>query len=222
MIIDKYFPGLVEKIGYYEFIGDIISKDNIEIKISLSITGGIRAKNGIRAENGGIRAENGDIWAENGDIWAENGIRAENGDIWAENGIWAKNGDIWAENGIWAKNGDIRAKNGDIWAENGGIWAENGDIWAENGDIRAKNGDIWAVGEIKFKDKIIFFGIESKSIYIICDKLWTIWILDTHIKIGCEFHSKIKWKNFTDHEISKMNYQALEFWNKEKELILKL
>ena len=37
--------------------------------------------------------------------------------------------------------------------------------------------------------------------------------------IGCEEHTFGEWKNFTDKEISKMDYYALEWWKKWKEFI---
>ncbi len=49
---------------------------------------------------------------------------------------------------------------------------------------------------------------------------WWVFILKNHIQIGCEFHSKDEWKNFTDNEISVMHSKALEFWGKYKNLIL--
>ena len=101
MIIDKDFPGLIEKIGYYyEFIGDIISDENIEIKIYLSVTGSIKAVGSIEAEG-------------------------------------------WIEAGGWIKVGG---------------WIRSG------GSIKAV-GSIKAGGSIE-ANKIIFFGIESKSIIL--------------------------------------------------------
>ena len=39
--------------------------------------------------------------------------------------------------------------------------------------------------------------------------------------IGYQQHSIEKWKNFTDDEISKLDEDALEWWNKWKDHILK-
>lgn len=40
------------------------------------------------------------------------------------------------------------------------------------------------------------------------------------IKIGCEDHTREFWMNATDDEIAKMEYRALKFWGKYKNLIL--
>jgi len=40
------------------------------------------------------------------------------------------------------------------------------------------------------------------------------------IKIGCQKHSKNKWRKFSDDEISKMHKEALKFWKLYKEKIL--
>ena len=51
---------------------------------------------------------------------------------------------------------------------------------------------------------------------------WDILIFDSHISIGCEFHSIAEWKNFNAKEISKMHRGALEFLEENKEKILKI
>jgi hypothetical protein len=65
-------------------------------------------------------------------------------------------------------------------------------------------------------------GIKTHAIFFITGKRWPITVMDTHIKIGCELHSKEKWASFTDTEIAEMNSGALEFWNEEKDFILSL
>ena len=52
--------------------------------------------------------------------------------------------------------------------------------------------------------------------------LWTAYITTNHIRIGCQSHKLSKWENFTDKEISKMHPGALEYWNKNKEVIIAL
>jgi uncharacterized protein YjbI with pentapeptide repeats len=49
---------------------------------------------------------------------------------------------------------------------------------------------------------------------------WDIIIFDSHMKIGCEFHSIKKWNTYSDNRISEMNGYALEFWKKSKEFIM--
>jgi hypothetical protein len=41
------------------------------------------------------------------------------------------------------------------------------------------------------------------------------------LTIGCEQHTIVKWKSFTDERISKMDNNALVWWNKWKDFIFK-
>lgn len=49
---------------------------------------------------------------------------------------------------------------------------------------------------------------------------WDTFVFDSHIKIGCEFHSIKEWKNFSDGGINRMDRNALEFWKKSKKFIM--
>jgi uncharacterized protein YjbI with pentapeptide repeats len=49
---------------------------------------------------------------------------------------------------------------------------------------------------------------------------WPIYIFKTHIKIGCQIHTKQEWLNFSDADIAKMESRASEFWAKWKKHIL--
>ncbi|MGZ5053409.1 MAG: pentapeptide repeat-containing protein [Methylobacter sp.] len=49
---------------------------------------------------------------------------------------------------------------------------------------------------------------------------WPVLIFDSHIKIGCQFHSTEEWSEFDDDKIKSMSGGALEFWNKNKSMIL--
>ena len=52
---------------------------------------------------------------------------------------------------------------------------------------------------------------------------WPVLIFDDHIKIGCEFHTIKEWDEFDDNTIKRMEREdALEFWNKNKAVILAL
>ena len=81
---------------------------------------------------------------------------------------------------------------------------------------------IQAYGEIKAKEYISLDGIESKTFYNIIGKKWTVTVMDTHIKIGCEFHSREKWANFSNAEITLMGHGALTWWKNNKEWVLSL
>ena len=52
--------------------------------------------------------------------------------------------------------------------------------------------------------------------------LWTAYITTNHIRIGCQSHILSEWENFTDEEISEMHPGALEYWKKNKEIIISL
>lgn len=52
--------------------------------------------------------------------------------------------------------------------------------------------------------------------------LWTAYITTNHIRIGCQSHDLSKWENFTDDEISCMHPEALDYWKKNKEVIISL
>ncbi|WP_307005596.1 hypothetical protein [Acinetobacter baylyi] len=40
------------------------------------------------------------------------------------------------------------------------------------------------------------------------------------MKIGCQEHKVQDWKSFTDQEISRMDSDALTFWNQHKVMLL--
>ena len=46
--------------------------------------------------------------------------------------------------------------------------------------------------------------------------LWDVTILHGHMRIGCQHHHVDDWDKFTDDEISKMDDDALEFWQANK------
>ena len=49
---------------------------------------------------------------------------------------------------------------------------------------------------------------------------WPVIIMDTHIKIGCELHSRVEWEAFTEDEIDNMHDDATEFWGENRDVIL--
>ncbi len=61
---------------------------------------------------------------------------------------------------------------------------------------------------------------EAKNILSIHGLYWPVGISNTHMKIGCQFYHHEAWKNFSEAEISEMHPKALEFWNKNKDLLL--
>lgn len=51
---------------------------------------------------------------------------------------------------------------------------------------------------------------------------WPVIISETHMKIGCQFHSHERWKAFPDKIMSLMDNKALEFWTAHKDTLLAL
>ena len=65
--------------------------------------------------------------------------------------------------------------------------------------------------------------LTKNLIYINAGFDYQIWISDTKIKIGCKLHTTSEWERFNDREILEMDgKKALEFWHKNKEIILSL
>ena len=50
--------------------------------------------------------------------------------------------------------------------------------------------------------------------------LWDVTILHGHMRIGCQHHHVDDWDKFTDDEISKMDDDALEFWQANKQKLI--
>ena len=50
--------------------------------------------------------------------------------------------------------------------------------------------------------------------------LWDVTILHGHMRIGCQHHHVDEWESFTDDEISKMDDDALEFWQANKQKLI--
>jgi hypothetical protein len=64
-------------------------------------------------------------------------------------------------------------------------------------------------------------GVEigNKPLFIL-GLTWPVYIFKTHIKIGCQIHTKQEWLEFDDAVIAKMESRAPEFWAKWKKHIL--
>jgi hypothetical protein len=77
-----------------------------------------------------------------------------------------------------------------------------------------------------YNSRVYNSSVDNSSVSIdtlsISGTTWMITYTDTHIKIGCRNHTYAEWENFTDREISKMDNNALEWWNEWKGLVLSL
>ena len=49
---------------------------------------------------------------------------------------------------------------------------------------------------------------------------WDVTILHGYMRIGCQHHHVDDWDKFTEDEISKMNGNALEFWQANKHKLI--
>ena len=65
-------------------------------------------------------------------------------------------------------------------------------------------------------------NLSGADLIVLQMDLWTSYITTNHIRIGCQSHTLSEWENFTDEEISEMHPGALEYWNKNKEVIIAL
>ena len=78
------------------------------------------------------------------------------------------------------------------------------------GDARVY-GNAWVYGD-KIKN--------NKDFYNICNATYNITLTPNFIKIGCQFHKKEEWFNFTDREIEAMDgLKAIHFWKKWKPIL---
>jgi hypothetical protein len=61
----------------------------------------------------------------------------------------------------------------------------------------------------------------SKAPIAISGLFYRVFILETHMQIGCELHSIAEWKAFDDRHIAKMDgIDAVKFWRKNKAKLL--
>ena len=211
LIINENYPGIIKEDNHYVFNGSIESENSIEfrfnklllVKGSIITDGLIIAEDSIEAENS-IIAE--DLIRSKGSIIAKRWIKS-GGSIAAENSIEAGNS-IEAEDWIKAED-SIKTED----------WIKAGK-WIEAKNTIEVETTIEAGGLIKAENWISQFNIKSKQIILINGLEYKIWIWGGMIKVGCEQHTAEEWKNFTDDEISDMETGALNWWNKNKAMIL--
>ena len=73
-------------------------------------------------------------------------------------------------------------------------------------------GAKWRNGIVINKPLIQLFGLH-----------WSVTILDSHMKIGCELHALADWAAYDDKRIAEMGgREALRFWRAHKDVLLSL
>ena len=73
-------------------------------------------------------------------------------------------------------------------------------------------GAKWRNGIVINKPPIQLFGLH-----------WSVTILDSHMKIGCELHALADWAAYDDKRIAEMDgRKALRFWRAHKDVLLSL
>ena len=104
-----------------------------------------------------------------------------------------------------------------------------GDAWV-SGDAEV-HGDAWVSGkakvygnaEVSGNAKVYGDKIEKENDLINITSnsgSYNITITPKHIKIGCQYHSKTAWFNFTENEIVKMDGEkAVEWWRTWKPIL---
>lgn len=83
------------------------------------------------------------------------------------------------------------------------------------------SGDAMVYGNARvFGDAMVYGNAEKSPIYISSLK-YPVTITDTHLKIGCEFHTFEKWQEFDDKRIIGMDGKdAVKWWKAHKPLIM--
>ena len=81
-------------------------------------------------------------------------------------------------------------------------WIEAGESikagkWIKTGESIKADWSINAGGSIK-AGSVSMYGIKSSKLFIIHGLHFTVWVLDTHIKIGCQLKSKKEWLKFSE------------------------
>ena len=63
----------------------------------------------------------------------------------------------------------------------------------------------------------------TKQPVLICGLYYPVFILDHHMKIGCELHTLVAWSEFDDERITKMDgVHSRKFWRDHKDVLLSL
>lgn len=65
-----------------------------------------------------------------------------------------------------------------------------------------------------------YADLRGAGILVLTLPIWTVYVHNNAVRIGCQHHTHEEWKKFTDEEIAEMDDKALEWWHKYKPLII--
>ena len=194
-IIDEQFDGIIDKGNdLYYYAGDLKFDNNVEIKINLEVDGCLDVSKQLKVA-GSLDVKG---WLNVG-----GGLNV---------GGWL-GVEEWANVGWSLEVGESLEVKGLLEIKR---HLEVGEWLKVEGTLNV--GGRLKIGEIKSIN-----GVKTSTVKIIHSDIYVIWVFDNHIKIGCRLYKKEEWANFTNKEIVVMDgKRMLEFWNRNKEWILKM
>jgi hypothetical protein len=84
-------------------------------------------------------------------------------------------------------------------------------------------GNALVYGDAQVYDNALVCGdAQVSGICINIQGKWNITITDNHIQIGCELHTIKQWFSYKDSRISKMDFNALDWWLRNREWLKQL
>lgn len=105
------------------------------------------------------------------------------------------------------------------WIEAESNLSHEGNAWVY-GDARVY-GNAWVYGNAQVYGNAGVSGDARVTPVFIGGLTYTVTIIDTHIQIGCQYHSAREWDAFDDRAILDMDGKAaLKFWRAHKEHIM--
>ena len=87
-------------------------------------------------------------------------------------------------------------------------------LWAHKNRANLSRADLSGA---KWRDGVI---INRRPLFI-GGLSWSVWVLDSHMQIGCELHKLSEWAEFDDRRICQMSgKEAVKFWRTYKDVLL--
>jgi predicted acyltransferase (DUF342 family) len=184
-IIDENYGGLIRKEGYYLYDGNLIIEDNCRIIVPLRVSGSISVSSWLIVRDS--LSVGGSLSVGKWLIVRDSLSVGGSLDV----GKWLSVCDSLNVGSSLSVGGSLSV----------GKWI----------DVREWLivGDSLDVGQFK-----TIMGVATTSCILISSRRYII-ALDTHLKIGCEFHTYNEWRNFTERELLAMADKDSVKWFKE-------